>query len=68
MKILKAVHQVKNQQSKITVVQSTSIQTLMRKSKLDSFLQVPSPLSHHSKTKARSAKVLTSQDYLEELE
>jgi len=46
----------------------TSIQTLTRKGKLDSFLQVPSPLSHHSKTKARGAKVLTSQDYLEELE
>lgn len=38
------------------------------KGKLDSFLKVPTPLANRSKAKPRGAKVLTSQDYLEELE
>ena len=31
-------------------------------------MKVPTPLAHHSKTKAKGAKVLTSQEYLEDLE
>ena len=41
---------------------------LTKKSKLNSFLKVPTPLAHTSKAKTRGAKVLTSQEYLEELE
>ena len=41
---------------------------LTKRSKLHSFLKVPTPLAHHSKTKAKGAKVLTSQEYLEDLE
>ena len=39
---------------------------LTKRSKL--LLKVPTPLAHHSKTKAKGAKVLTSQEYLEDLE
>ena len=41
---------------------------LTKRSKLHPFLKVPTPLAHHSKTKAKGAKVLTSQEYLEDLE
>ena len=41
---------------------------LTKRSKLHPFLKIPTPLAHHSKTKAKGAKVLTSQEYLEDLE
>ena len=41
---------------------------LAKKGKLHSFLEIPTSLACHSKTETRGAKVLTSQDYLEELE
>ena len=41
---------------------------LTKRSKLHPFLKVPTPLAHHSKTKAKGTKVLTSQEYLEDLE
>ena len=31
-------------------------------------MKVPTPLAHHSKTKAKGTKVLTSQEYWEDLE
>ena len=50
--------------------EGTSTQTnliLAKKGKLHSFLEVPTSLACHSKGETRGAKVLTSQDYLEEL-
>ena len=41
---------------------------LAKKGKLHSLLEISASLACHSKTEARGAKVLTSQDYLEELE
>ena len=50
--------------------QNSSSLILAKRSKLHSFLKIPTPLAHKSRAKAKTkgAKVLTSQEYLEELE
>lgn len=48
--------------------EGTSTQSMAKKGKLHSFLEVPTSLACHSKVETRGAKVLTSHDYLEELE
>ena len=49
-------------------ISTQTILILTKRSKLHCYLKVPTPLAHHSKTKAKGAKVLTSQEYLEDLE